>query len=175
MPRCVRPFFAVPLLVVSLLATPSRAFDCTPIGTLPNNGTLSMGTIGGAGSVPGESLCGTDYTGWAFHVYEFTVNDASLQVFGLVASDGDPFNGVDPYAELWVLDQCNPTACLFEFSTGGGATSDPFCLAPGTYTIVVASPDLAPNNIYGVGTATADVCQPVSGAQQNWGTLKQRY
>ena len=174
--RFRRPFIlAVCASVLTVSALPTMAFDCTPLATLPNNGNMEMDYMG-TGAVPGEFLCGFDYTGWDFHVYEFTIAGPTLQGFGLVTADDDPFSTFMPYAELLVLGDCDENACAFQWSnSSGGATSEPICLAPGTYTVIVATEGGTPDYIYGVATFSAAPCEPVTTQTDSWGTLKQLY
>lgn len=165
---------SIPLAALFLLlAFPARALDCTPISTLPLNGN-SVADLIGANAVPGEPACGTDYTGQDFHVYEFTLTEPSLVVLFL-ATGGQPFGQPAPEAELFVLNACDPNACVATFANETGATSDPICMAAGTYTLVVASPDAGNNQSYGTGVGVVDTCTPVGVEDSSWGSLKTRF
>ena len=159
--------------LVALFASPSVALDCTPIATLSLDGSTVADLIG-ANSVPGEVACGTDYTGQDFHVYEFTLSEASLVVFGL-ATGGQSFGQPLPDAELFVLSNCDPSACIFTFANETGATSDPVCMAAGTYSLVVASPDAGGNKSYSTGVEVVDVCAPVDADEATWSGMKARF
>lgn len=65
--------------ILALSAPSATAFDGTPISTLPLDGALVFGTIG-ADAVPGEPICGTDYTGEDFYDHQFTLTGPSLVV-----------------------------------------------------------------------------------------------
>lgn len=160
-----------PLLMLS--ASVALAFDCTPISTIPVNGTTVGGQMG-VNAVPGEPVCGTDYTGQNFYVYDFTLAQASSVVF-LLATGGQAFGDPPPPAELFVLANCDPNACMLTYAGQGGATSDPICLGAGTYTLVVASPDTDTSHSYGTAVGVVDTCTPIPVDGSSWGTLKNRF
>lgn len=161
----------LPVWILVSLA-PAQAFDCTPIGTLPLTPTITYGVLG-QDSVPGEPVCGNDYTGESFHVWEFTLNEPTNVVWFLAT--GGPDLGNPPDAELFVLANCDPNACVATFANETGATSDPVCIPAGTYSLVVTSSEPDPANNYGVAVAPAGPCEPVSTEDASFGTLKSRF
>lgn len=158
------------LLLLAILPSGTMAFDCTPISTVPNDGTTIFGQVG-VSALPGEPLCGFDYTGWQLHVYEFTLPQDALQVLFMAVGGGGSST------HLLVFNQCDPNTCVYSGAPTGSGMSlieEQVCLAAGTYTAVVAS-QAAVNTVYNVATAPVDVCTPVANGEASWGTLKATY
>ena len=171
----MRPLLLPSLVLLCLLAAPSAALDCSnSLADLVNDGTaeFNQATVG---AVPGETVCGVDYSGWDFHVYQLELTTAAYEAFQVATQDQ---NGS---FRLIVLQNCDPMACLLDQAGGGagpGTINAELCLQAGTYTVIVAS-DQVPNSVvYNVGAAPfvyEDFCGPVSGDDSSWSTVKARY
>jgi hypothetical protein len=155
-----------------LVSTSAFALDCTPLGVLPIAGGFTNGGYAGTGAVPGELVCGTDFTGWDFHVYEFTLTANAEQVIGMAV------NGSASSFRLLVLKDCDTSSCFLDQSlTGAGpAIINPtVCLGPGTYNVIVASLNAPTSVVYQVGTDSLDPCDPIPNQSSTFGTLKTRF
>lgn len=160
---------AVALLIalcVCCLPAMALAFDCTPISTLTNDGNAYAALIG-VDAIPGEPVCAFDYTGWSFHVVEFSIPQPALQIVFSASNAGGAV------MHLLLFEQCNPAACLYT-GTGSGVIEDLVCLDAGTYTMVQASPP-GSSGVYNMATASVDECTPVAAVAPSWGTLKSGY
>lgn len=162
------------------LSAPAAAIDCTPF----QSWTCSQqGYYNYLNGIPGEVVCGVDYTGWTLHVVDVAVTQAGWVQFS--ATTGVGF-GTTVTTAVMLMDDCAAGTCVSS-AQGNGVTDLGVCLDVGTHTFVVASQTTAPNAIVNMGVACLTCAQaesyglvcPYCGAVGNdgaaWGSLKLQY
>jgi len=161
-------FLSLLALTVALIAapTPARAFDCTPIATTPC-GIAYYGLLN-TGAVPGEPACGFDYTGWNFHVFEFTLTSPSQTVIEMFGP-GMPVDG-----DLLLFDGCLGSDCIASDTNPNDGQNIMVCLDVGTYYFVIASQSTA-TTVFATGVSSCLPCDPVPTSSWDWGSLKSMF
>lgn len=170
------------LILAALLLLPvtASALDCTPFQSWT---CAQQGYFDVLDGVPGEVVCGVDYTGWTLHVVEVTVTQAGwIRFVGTSASS----SMVNVATALMLMDDCAAGTCLSSTQSSGLAELD-VCLDVGTHTFVVASNTTAPGAFMNIGISCqtcaqaltfgfpCPYCDPVGDAGAAWGSLKAQY
>ncbi len=168
------------LAIVLLLPATAAALDCTPFQswTCTQQGYYDL-----LDGVPGEVLCGVDYTGWTLHVVEVTVAQAGwIRFSGISASSSG--NIVD--TAIMLMDDCAAGTCLASVQ-GNHMTDLDTCLDVGTHTFVVASNTTAPTAFMNIGIMCPTCedagvygfeciyCGTIDSAGSTWGSVKARF
>jgi hypothetical protein len=178
-PTVISALFAV-LALALVLPAPASALDCTPF----QSWTCSQqGYFGYLNGIPGEVICGVDYTGWTLHVVAVTVAQAGW--FQFSATTGVGF-GTTVATAVLLMDDCAAGTCVSS-AQSTSVTDLGACLDVGTYTFVVASQTTAPTAVVNMGLACLTCAQaesyglvcPYCGTVGNdstvWGSLKLQY
>lgn len=162
-----RPFSLLLVAAAAILAlapTAATALDCTPLADFTCAGSAHYSNLQ-TNAIPGEPLCGTDYTGWVFNVFTVTLaadNQPAIQTQG---------PAVTPVSHMLLFDGCPGGACVASDTDGVGDLLIYECLPAGTYTLVLAS-NSAANDPFAIGTVGCTACQPVAVDEASWGAIK---
>ena len=170
------------LITFLLLLTPltSSALDCTPFQTWTCDQQGYFNYIDG---VPGEVLCGVDYTGWTLHVVEVNI---TVPGFYVVAGTPGISFGVTADTAVMQMDDCSAGTCIAS-EQGSGVTMLYSCLDVGTHTFVVASDTTDPMAVVNMGLecmtcVEADMvefecvhCGTVDDEESSWGSVKSQF
>jgi len=168
------------VLILILLPLTASALDCTPFQswTCDQHGYNDF-----MNGVPGEVICGVDYTGWTLHVVEVTVTQAGFYALSAI-SISSAWNFVD--TAVMLMDDCNAGTCISSHQTDH-QTDLYTCLDVGTHTFVVASNTTAATAgiVIDFGCYTCDDaeffgfecvhCGSVSNVNSTWGSVKAIY
>lgn len=179
----MRPMSVTLLLAMTgllALSAPASALDCTPF----QSWTCSQqGYYNYVNGIPGEVICGVDYTGWTLHVVEVSVAQAGWVQFS--ATTGVGFANIVTTAVI-LMDDCAAGTCVSS-AQSNGVTDLGACLDVGTHTFVVASNTTAANAVLNMGIAcltcaqvdsyglVCPYCGTVSDEGAAWGSLKLQY
>ncbi len=168
------------LALAIVLPAPASALDCTPF----QSWTCSQqGYFNYLDGVPGEVICGVDYTGWTLHVVEVTVAQGGYFLFSAVT--GIAF-ATTTNTDIMLMDDCSAGTCVSSVQ-GDGVTDLSVCLDAGTHTFVVASQTTLPTAIVNMGFAcltceqaeahgvVCSYCGTVGNDSTDWGSLKLQY
>ena len=168
------------IFMLILLPVTASALDCAPFQSWT---CAQQGYYDYLNGVPGEILCGVDYTGWTLHVVEVTVTQPGFYVFGGVSASSS-WNIVD--TAIMLMDDCNAGTCISSLQTDG-VTELYACLDVGTHTFVVASNTTVATAFMNIGfgchtCVEAEAvgfecahCGTVSNESSTWGSVKTRF
>lgn len=168
------------LLVLLLLPTTALALDCTPFQSWT---CTQQGYFDVLDGVPGEVVCGVDYTGWTLHVIDVTLIEAGYIAFAGISAAS---SGNIVETAILLMDDCGALTCM-DSVQGNGMMQLEACLDAGTYTFVVASNTTASTAFMNIGLlcpSCADIvaggitcvyCQPVELDGHSWGSVKSRF
>jgi len=171
--------FAI-ILILMLLPVAASALDCTPFQSWTCD---QQGYYDYLDGVPGEIICGVDYTGWTLHVVDVTVTQAGFYVFGGISADA-AWSYVD--TAIMLMDDCNAGTCLSSLQTDH-MTELYTCLDAGTHTFVVASNTTVPTAFMNIGFGCYTCedaeasgfecvhCGTVSDESSTWGSVKSMF
>lgn len=168
------------LTAPAVLPMTASALDCTPFQTWT---CTQQGYFDLLDGIPGEVVCGVDYTGWTLHVVQVNVTTAGWVRFSGISASASMT--IVPTA-IMLMDDCAAGSCISS-AQGTGMVDLDTCLDVGAHTFVVASNTTAPTAFMNIGIScqtcaqaetfgfVCPYCDAVGDDDASWGTVKSLY